>query len=109
MRITRSTLERMGELRGQSFVSSIEGAGKWGENGNYLTLPDQSWHAAIRIFPRRRGLGDVVASIAQPIAGMIDSMAGTDLKRCKGCKDRQRNWNKAVPDILHPFSTHPTK
>lgn len=40
---------------------------------------------------RGKGLGDTVASIAQPIAGFIDAVLGTNLKNCGGCKDR-RDW-----------------
>jgi hypothetical protein len=43
------------------------------------------------------GLGDVVASIAQPIARVIDRVAGTDIQNCGGCKKRQEALNKAVP------------
>jgi hypothetical protein len=41
-----------------------------------------------------RGLGDLVAKVAQPIAGMIDSVAGTNLKNCGGCKGRREALNK---------------
>jgi hypothetical protein len=49
------------------------------------------------------GLGDLVASVAQPIARAIDRVAGTNVAGCGGCKDRQGKLNAAVPDISHPF------
>jgi len=46
---------------------------------------------------RIRGAGDLVAIVAQPIAGMIDRIAGTDLKNCGGCAKRRADWNQAMP------------
>lgn len=49
--------------------------------------------------PRRqmRGLGDVVAVVAQPIARAIDRAAGTNVAGCSGCKKRQDALNDLVP------------
>lgn len=49
------------------------------------------------IMPTVTGLGDVVAKLAQPIAGAIDAVAGTNLKNCGGCKRRKELLNKAFP------------
>lgn len=46
---------------------------------------------------KMRGAGDVVAVVAQPIAGVIDAVFGTSLKGCGGCTQRQEDWNKAIP------------
>jgi hypothetical protein len=48
---------------------------------------------------KKRGLGDLVAIVAQPIAGAIDAVAGTNLKGCKGCKSRQEALNRLIPNI----------
>jgi hypothetical protein len=40
------------------------------------------------------GLGDVVASIAQPIAKGLDKILGTDIQNCGGCKQRREKLNK---------------
>ncbi len=45
------------------------------------------------------GLGDLVAKVAQPIAKGIDSIAGTDIQNCGGCKKRQEALNNLIPDI----------
>lgn len=37
--------------------------------------------------------GDAVAVIAKPVASAIDSVIGTNLKNCGGCKKRQESWN----------------
>jgi hypothetical protein len=42
----------------------------------------------------RPGLGDMVHKVASPIAGMIDAVAGTDLKNCGGCAGRREALNK---------------
>jgi len=42
---------------------------------------------------RPKGLGDMVASIAQPIARAIDRVAGTNVQGCGGCKRRQEALN----------------
>lgn len=55
----------------------------------------------------RRGLGDLVAMIAQPIARAIDTMAGTDLQNCKGCADRKDRLNEAAPFKLPIASRRP--
>lgn len=43
-----------------------------------------------------RGLGDVVAKVAQPVATLLDATMGTNLKGCGGCKKRQEVLNKVV-------------
>lgn len=37
--------------------------------------------------------GDAVAVIAQPIAQVVDAVAGTNLQNCGGCQQRQQAWN----------------
>lgn len=49
------------------------------------------------IMPQVRGLGDIVAKVAQPIAKTVDAVAGTDLKNCGGCKKRQEKLNQRFP------------
>jgi len=44
-----------------------------------------------------RGLGDVVAVVAQPIAKAIDRVAGTKIQGCNSCQRRREALNKAVP------------
>jgi len=56
--------------------------------------PDQkTWRR-----PRKlRGLGDVVAMVAEPIAAMSDALLGTKLKGCRGCGERRDEWNEKYP------------
>lgn len=46
---------------------------------------------------KARGLGDVVAIVAQPTAAMIDALIGTDLKNCPACTERQEDLNNKFP------------
>ena len=43
---------------------------------------------------KRRGLGDLVAVVAQPIARAIDRVAGTDIEHCAGCARRRAVLNR---------------
>ena len=45
----------------------------------------------------RRGLGDRVERIAQPIAKAIDKIAGTDIQGCGGCQKRKEFLNHHFP------------
>jgi hypothetical protein len=47
--------------------------------------------------PGIRGLGDVVALVARPVARAIDAVAGTKLAGCGGCKSRQAKLNRILP------------
>ena len=45
-----------------------------------------------------RGMGEVIARIAQPIARAIDTVVGTDVAGCKSCKEvRQPFLNRLLP------------
>lgn len=66
--------------------------------------PAMVWHAmgnceqvSPAVEPPLRGLGDAVAVVAQPIAKAIDSVLGTKVRECGGCKARQAALNKAFP------------
>ena len=49
------------------------------------------------------GLGDAVASAANPIAKTIDYFLGTNIVGCGGCKKRQEALNKIIPDLKNPI------
>jgi hypothetical protein len=51
-----------------------------------------------------RGLGDVIALVAQPVARAIDAVAGTHLKTCGGCQARQAKLNELMP-FKRPLSS----
>jgi hypothetical protein len=47
--------------------------------------------------PKTIGLGDRVERIAQPIAKVIDKVAGTNIQECGGCKKRKEWLNNNFP------------
>ena len=49
---------------------------------------------------KRRGLGDKVHAIAQPIAGAIDKALGTNIKGCGACAKRREALNNMFPSKL---------
>jgi hypothetical protein len=68
----------------------------------WYEMPDDAHKAMMREFSvksRQFGLGDAVASIAQPIAKAIDSIAGTNIEGCGGCQQRKEALNKLVPNL----------
>ena len=59
-----------------------------------LTLTPEE---AKSIRDKPKGLGDRVEKIAQPIAKVIDRVAGTRIQECGGCKKRKAWLNKHFP------------
>lgn len=46
---------------------------------------------------KMRGVGDIVAKVAQPIAKGLDKVLGTHIQGCGGCKKRQEKLNQVFP------------
>ena len=49
--------------------------------------------------PKPRGLGDLVALLAEPIARASDAALGTHLVGCNSCAERRAALNKLVPKL----------
>lgn len=64
-----------------------------------ITRPQDSpdWKKADSPQPKPDGLGDRVERIAQPIARVIDKVAGTNIQGCGACQKRKEALNKAFP------------
>lgn len=54
-----------------------------------------------------RGLGDLVATVAEPIARASDALLGTKLVGCGGCAKRKAALNALVPNITKPTTRAP--
>lgn len=55
--------------------------------------------------PKRTiGLGDLVKEVLAPAIKGCDTLLGTNLASCRGCKARAEKLNAIVPDIRHPLS-----
>jgi hypothetical protein len=65
--------------------------GKWSAVSKEVFADSQSRQSATHF---RFGLGDLVASIAQPIAKAIDAVAHTNIQNCGGCKKRREMLNR---------------
>ncbi len=66
--------------------------------------PQQKWQPFLT-FKRAepiKGAGDLVAAVAQPIAGAIDKVFKTKVKTCSACAKRREMLN-----MLVPFGTKP--
>ena len=48
------------------------------------------------------GLGDAVATVAEPIARLSDALLGTKLVGCGSCAERRAALNRLVPDVKRP-------
>ena len=48
----------------------------------------------LRRMRETRGLGDMVAVVAQPIAAWIDKALGTHVKTCQSCEKRRKAMNR---------------
>ncbi len=64
-----------------------------------MTTPREPWP---KPKSRPRGLGDLVAIVAQPLANLADGLLGTRISECGGCKARQKKLNQIMP-----FSSSP--
>lgn len=51
-----------------------------------------------KVSTKPTGLGDRVERIAQPIARVIDKVAGTNIQGCKACQKRKEYLNKKFPE-----------
>lgn len=69
-----------------------------------VTLEEFKAHAAAQTPPppppeNPRGLGDLVATLAEPIARFSDAHLGTHLVGCQSCAERRAALNKIVPKL----------
>ncbi len=64
---------------------------------NHKPTPRPLNKERIKTIAKPKGLGDVVENIAQPIARVIDKVAGTSIQKCGACKKRKEYLNKKFP------------
>ena len=88
--------------RGISDAQITEHGGKF-EDGFFI-CDDSKFRAMLRdahpvLRAKPFGLGDAVASVAQPIAGALDRVLGTNIKGCGGCAQRRETLNAIIPDL----------
>jgi hypothetical protein len=66
---------------------------RWGQYGGCGNKPEEN------VLIPSRGLGDLVYFVANPIARVIDAVAGTKVASCGSCAKRRAALNKIVPEI----------
>jgi hypothetical protein len=49
------------------------------------------------------GLGDLVNTVAKPVARAIDFAFKTNMSGCKSCDERRKALNEFMPDIKKPL------
>jgi hypothetical protein len=64
-------------------------------------LPRRRWGPYGKCRPAF-GLGDAVATVAEPIARFSDAVLGTKLVGCSACAERRAALNALVPDVTKP-------
>lgn len=92
MRIRISEIMEISKTRPEGFTDDWLAHGK--RDGDFLTIENNDYASLLKKY---RGLGDIVAVAAKPVAKAIDAILGTDFKNCPGCAKRQDKLNKAFP------------
>lgn len=86
MRIPLSHIRERAAQRPQGYYEEVVSKGVI--DGDVLEIPDEE---AAQLYRKYRGIGDIVAAFAKPVAQLVG------LENCGGCKDRQEALNKAFP------------
>lgn len=84
-------IEQLGRLeRGPEFVAAVLAAGE--SDGVAVRVDAERFNRLLKEYPRQwRGLGDMVAAMAKPIAGALG------IEDCGACDKRQEWLNEKVP------------
>jgi hypothetical protein len=86
--------------RESGFMDAVLAAGKT-IDGEFR-IDSEDWQRLTVIHRKHKkpfGLGDAVATVAQPIARAIDAVAGTKIAECGGCSQRRDALNRLVPRL----------
>ena len=92
--LTPCELQHHAEFHAEVCASCPLPKRRWGKYGKCGKGQEQE---------RSRGLGDVVSSIAEPIARVSDAIFGTKIVGCGGCAKRKAALNALMPDISKPI------
>ena len=93
--LDRHTSGRSDEFRAAVIAASVV-------SGDTLEIELDEWQRLTikhAVSAKPFGLGDAVASVAQPIARTLDALLGTDIAHCSGCTQRRETLNRFMPDI----------
>ena len=85
-------LRKAGERRPPGYLDKCLA---WGERqGETVFFEAETFEALRREYGSTRvGLGDLVATVASPLAKAADSLLGTNLANCRSCEERRLWFN----------------
>lgn len=89
-RFNRLQLAARAKTRTTGFIEAVLAAARPVNDTTY-EISDEAYLAILT--KHTPGLGDVVASVAQPVARAIDAILGTNVAGCAKCKARQEWLN----------------
>lgn len=95
--VSIAALRRAAHSRKPGYLEAVLEIGRRVEN-NRLELDPEQWAEIARRFrledPKPAGLGDLVATVAKPIAFAVDKLFGTNLRGCLSCQRRRARLNR---------------
>lgn len=97
MLITLRSIEENAKNRPEGYMADVLSHGVI--KGSNLEISSNDYIALIKKYnpERMKGMGDLVAKVAQPIAKGLDRIFGTNIQGCGGCKKRQEKLNELIP------------
>jgi hypothetical protein len=90
IRFLKATLEKTARNRPDGWLADVMASARH-DDAESITLHPDDYAAIQKKYGRRLRLGDLVESVAKPIAQAIDFVFKTDLQNCKGCEER-KEW-----------------
>jgi hypothetical protein len=87
-------VEERAAQRPPGYLEAVLAAGS--RHGDLITLDLKAYHDLCEKYSPR-GVGDLIAKVAQPVARAIDAFLGTNIQNCDGCLDRQNKLNEILP------------
>jgi len=99
MRIRISSIKERARFKGAEYLQDVMSRGV--VIGAYLEMQEDDYKWLVQKYAKAgtqiRGVGDIVHKIAQPIAKVIDRIAGTNVAGCGGCAQRREKLNEVFP------------
>lgn len=95
IRLKRSSIEEAAKSKPPGYLADVLASGTI--DGDWIELTPEQYDRIKATYTK--GLGDVVKMFAAPVAAVIDSVFGTELKECGACENRRIALNKLGPKI----------
>ena len=100
VKISVKHIEDCRATRPEGYADALIAAGSIQDG--FLMIEQESLDAIVRQYTPNRiakvqGVGDLIHKVANPVAKVIDFVAGTNVQGCGGCAKRRENLNKMMP------------